>query len=982
MVTKIKKAFIRFFSRRGLILVLFFAALSTILLARLFHLQVVRGKDYADSFTVMTTATRTLKSTRGNIYDVNGKLIASNKLANNVTIEDNGSYDSTRQKNLALNGEIYRLTRMIRKNGDTPSHDFHIVIGTDGKYAFDTDNATTIQRFRADIYGYQTTDELKAGEADASPDKIIEDLSGSKYYGLTNEDEPYTAKELAQYGLPETLTKEEALDIIVVRYQLGLVSYQRYVAVTVATNVSDNTVAAVKENADSLQGVEIAEDYIRVYSGGEAMAPIVGYTGKISSDELTDYSVKDERYNSNSIVGKAGIEKAMESTLQGTDGSEEVTINNLGKVVSENTGSLVQPTKGNDVYLTIDSELQKAAYQILEERIAGILLTNMTDAKSVDASSLADNDTISIASYDCYNALINNSIIDIDQFSDDDATEAEKKAQAALDSSQADTVNWIKEQLNSSSAAKYSNLTDEQKAIFDYVISDFLTTEYGVLNSSSMKTNDATYQAYFKDGSVSPRDFLLYAAKNSWIDVSKLSDKDSSYLTSEEIYQAVIDFITDHITKEKAFHKLLYKYLLQDDVLEPKVIMQILYDQGILSKDDSDYASFESGATSAYQLLYNKIYSLEITPAMLALDPCSGSIVITDPKTGQVRACVSYPGYDNNRLANDMDTAYYNKLNTDLSTPFYNKATQQLTAPGSTFKPVMAAAGLTEGVIDGSTLIDCTGVFGKDISFLSDADRVACWNSNGHGYLNVVGGIINSCNVFFCTVGFDLGQDSNENYDQDTALTKEQKYAAMFGLNQGTGIEISESDPHVSDSLPIPSSIGQGTHQYTTTQLARYASTIADKGVCKDLTLIDKTADSNGKTLDQNEAKTLGTADAISSTTWDLIDEGMAGVVSNDTIVWPGFSSTITVYAKTGTAQESMLRADHGLVIGFTSGAKDSTSYDDVAFAVRIANGYGSTNASLVARDALRYYFNLDSEENIIVKHANTDSITKKIVAD
>ena len=108
----------------------------------------------------------------------------------------------------------------------------------------------------------------------------------------------------------------------------------------------------------------------------------------------------------------------------------------------------------------------------------------------------------------------------------------------------------------------------------------------------------------------------------------------------------------------------------------------------------------------------------------------------------------------------------------------------------------------------------------------------------------------------------------------------------------------------------------------------------------------------------------------------------MAGVVSNDATVWPGFSSTITVYAKTGTAQESMLRADHGLVIGFTSGAKDSTSYDDVAFAVRIANGYGPTNASLVARDALRYYFNLDSEENIIMKHANTDSITKKIVAD
>ena len=186
MAKKIKKAFIRFFSRRGLILVLLFAVLALILLVRLFHLQIIRGKDYANSFTVMTTATRTLKSTRGNIYDANGKVLASNELANNVTIEDNGSYDTTRQKNLSLNGEIYRLTKMIRSNGDTPSHDFHIIIGSDGNYAFDTDNTTTIQRFRADIYGYQTTDELKAGEADASPDKIVQDLSGSKYYGLTD----------------------------------------------------------------------------------------------------------------------------------------------------------------------------------------------------------------------------------------------------------------------------------------------------------------------------------------------------------------------------------------------------------------------------------------------------------------------------------------------------------------------------------------------------------------------------------------------------------------------------------------------------------------------------------------------------------------------------------------------------------------------------------------------------------------------------
>lgn len=83
--------------------------------------------------------------------------------------------------------------------------------------------------------------------------------------------------------------------------------------------------------------------------------------------------------------------------------------------------------------------------------------------------------------------------------------------------------------------------------------------------------------------------------------------------------------------------------------------------------------------------MYRKIANLEITPAQLALAPCSASAVLTDVETGDVLACVSYR-YDNNRLTNNMDTDYYAKLSTDLSSPFFNKATQQRTAPGSTLE--------------------------------------------------------------------------------------------------------------------------------------------------------------------------------------------------------------------------------------------------------------------------------------------------------
>ena len=105
--------------------------------------------------------------------------------------------------------------------------------------------------------------------------------------------------------------------------------------------------------------------------------------------------------------------------------------------------------------------------------------------------------------------------------------------------------------------------------------------------------------------------------------------------------------------------------------------------------------------------------------------------------------CVSYPGYDNNRLTNDMDTDYYAKLALDQSSPFFNKATQQTTAPGSTLKLVSTIAGMEEGIIDESTYIDCTGTF----DYVDPP--INCWYKNGHGSLDIRTAIEQSCNYFF-----------------------------------------------------------------------------------------------------------------------------------------------------------------------------------------------------------------------------------------
>ncbi|MCF0146217.1 MAG: peptidase [Eubacterium sp.] len=1004
MASKIIKAIKSFFSNRTGILIIVFALTSAILIARLVRLQLIDGEMYSANFTVKTTKTRVLKASRGNIYDANGKLLAYNQLTNSVTIADNGVYETTRQKNLTVNGEIYKMIHLIWENGDVLSSDFHVVIGEDGEYRFDSDDETILNRFRADIYGYPSIEQLSEEERNADADKIMYDLGCENRFGLFNSEEPYTSEELASHGLPEELSKEDSLAITNIRYMLSLISFQRYMSVTVATNVSDETVASIKENADSLPGVDIAEDYIRIYNSSLAMSPIIGYTGKAASSELEELMAQDSRYNNQSVIGKAGVEQSMELELQGVDGSEEVTVDNLGRVLAEDTDSKVEPVQGHDVYLTIDSELQDACYQILEQRIAGIILMFLIDVKSVDLSNVEDIDTVPIPSYDAYFSMFNNDILDIRHFQADDATKREKSVYKKFQKRQDDILLWMRTAFTDKNSPAYDQFSLEQKVYFDYIFDEFLSTTHGILNPDVVDTTDPVYQAYKTDENISPTEFLQYAVNSNWIDLTKLDVENNSYLTTDEIYNAVLDYLEKNLREDKTFEKLLYKYMLLNDIITPREVMMLLYDQGILTNHAGEDEAFLAGNYSAFDLLKSKIQTLEITPAMLALDPCSGSIVITDPETSFVKACVTYPGYDNTQLANTTDTTYYDKVNNDLSTPFYNKATQQSVAPGSTFKPVTACAGLNEGIVNKRTTINCGGLFG--VGIVSESDYVNCWLATGHGPQDVEDALGNSCNVYFCTLGYMLGLDNTGTYTQSLALSAIRRYSSYFGLDKKSGIQIPETEPQVSDSLPIPSAMGQGTHLYSTSQLARYVQTIATKGKCYDLSLVEKVTDSEGniiKYYDPNEISRTDIPDEV----WTELFKGMKLAVDYEMIWSNGTYHRIINYGKTGTAQESKVRADHALTVGFTKInpegiAQDSLDegkivyetktdeegneiqepvektylhYEDhgeIAYAIRVGNGYTSRNTNLIASDVLLYYYGIQSEDAILIGEADT----------
>ena len=963
MGTKIKRIFKKIQLKRTSVLLLLFIMLSFVLIRQLYQLQIIQGEDYIDEFQTRTTKTRVLKSTRGNIYDRNNKLIASNILSYSLTFEDNGSYDTTREKNLTLNGVAYKVLRILADNGDSLSNTFHIKLDNDGNYVFDIEPGFTLNRFKADIYGHALIDDLTEDEAAASAEDIMSYLSGSKGFSIVlYGDNAYTTEELKKYGLPEELTRQEVLDIAIMRYELSTNSFQKYMAVTIATNVSESTVAAVKENQNELQGIDVLEDSSRQYVDDKSMGPLLGYTGKASSEELAALKKQNSKYKSSAVIGKAGIEQYMELELQGTDGQETVTVDNLGKVLKIDSDTTVEPQAGNDVYLSVDADWQAAIYQILKQRVAGILLNKIEAVKEFNYEAEQDASKIVIPIYDVYNALISNSVIDIDKFSDENASDTEKNLYAKFQQKQQEVFDTITNRLTMDNPPAYKDESDELKEYLSYICDTILRDTLGVIKKDAVDTSDATYQAWATDRSISLKDYLNYAASQNWIDISVISPKEE-YLDSNEVYTTLTDYITDYLKTDTGFSKLLYKYMLMDDRISGQDICLVLYEQGVLSKDDASYASLASGQMSAYDFMINKIANLEIEPAQLALAPCSASAVITDVKTGKVLACVSYPGYDNNKLSNNMDTSYYTKLALDQSSPFFNKATQQTTAPGSTLKLLSAVTGMMEGVIDDGTYYECTGKF----DLVSPA--IYCWNRQGHGSLEIRGAIEQSCNYFFNMVGFLAGKDADGDFSETLSLSKLQKYASEFALDEKTGIEISEATPHISDSKAVPSYIGQGNHLFTTSQLARYATALATSGTVYDLSLLNKVTDSQGKILNEYAPSVKNEMSDVPNSVWEDIHDGMRRVVQTHE-QFNGLG--VTLSGKTGTAELDIYHPNHGLFIGYTN--SPSTGDAEYAIAVRIANGYTSGNACLTANDILQYIYDLADEDTILTGYASSDT--------
>lgn len=348
---------------------------------QLYNLQIVKGKEFDDR----NINERRVKAPRGAIKDCNGIPIAINRTSYIIQIY------KTKIKEAELNDMIFRLVNILEKNEKDKSpyiSDFGKYL-TPKPFAFgsmlntkDKTDMVKLDRWKKDI-GIKKSDMAMYD----TPDKLFSFLR--KYYKIQN-----------------TYSDEDAYKIISVRYELIMKGYSSLNPLVIAKDVSQNTVAEVDERHDELPGVTVNTQPVRKYVNADMESQLIGYVGKI--EDFKKY--EDEGYQRDDVIGKSGMEYQAENYLRGRDGAKTIEEDSMGKQTGELGGNDAIP--GNDVYLTLDSKLQRVAMESLKNNIEAIRQKNEKNnlqdafAGSAVAIDVNNGEVLAMASYPGYDPSV------------------------------------------------------------------------------------------------------------------------------------------------------------------------------------------------------------------------------------------------------------------------------------------------------------------------------------------------------------------------------------------------------------------------------------------------------------------------------------------------------------------------------------------------------------------------------------------------
>ncbi len=304
--------------------------------ALLFNMQIINGETYALQGSASVSVS-SVKATRGEILDRNGEVLVGNRQGNAVVFDATKfpTFDEQEKRNEI----IISLIRLFDSRGVEWINELPIYLDADGKYQFVEDSEYEIEKMLGE-------DMLDLNRY-ATPDDCMKQLT--EKYSLQN------------------YSKDEAIKIAAVCYQMKLNVFNSANPYTFAQDVDSTVVSYIKELSSFYQGVDVKVETYREYTDGTLAPHIIGMVGALDAEEYAE--LKEKGYAMNDVVGKSGIEQVMEDYLKGENGEKTVTVNSDGSVETEYT----KPVKnGNSVVLTLDSNLQKIAQDALKEKCDSI----------------------------------------------------------------------------------------------------------------------------------------------------------------------------------------------------------------------------------------------------------------------------------------------------------------------------------------------------------------------------------------------------------------------------------------------------------------------------------------------------------------------------------------------------------------------------------------------------------------------------------
>ena len=312
---------------------------------RLIFLQLVNGDDFKSQATNTTDYKFTVTAARGDIVDSRGERIATSVTSYNVVLNKLLMGDED------LDGMLQKIVELLRANGES-WNDTLLISQPDaaGNYTFTAEEGST---------------------RDQKALAAMKDNLGLQQYATAND---VMEKLVEDYDLASfPLSWQRTLGGI--HYEMQLQAFSNVNNFIMAENVSEATVATIKEHSLSLPGVEIVETSTRSYEQSTVLPHVLGRVGKITAEKWkvtdengqTTYPLREKGYNMNDIIGISGLESAYEDELRGKDGVETITRNSDGVIVD--TALTTVPEPGHTVQLTIDSRFQKAVDKALAENI-------------------------------------------------------------------------------------------------------------------------------------------------------------------------------------------------------------------------------------------------------------------------------------------------------------------------------------------------------------------------------------------------------------------------------------------------------------------------------------------------------------------------------------------------------------------------------------------------------------------------------------